>query len=414
MSQIYGIVKILSENFTYLGLILALVGLISAFKLNRKIFYYSLFMIVLIGFVFPLNSGILIYQLNEIHILERFQIITSVFVGLLLGFGILKVKKMLLSKKQPRTKKLGLLFLGAIPLVILGLNFNQVNQKDNYFGEYLAEDFLSTIPPNSILITEGDAVINSLFYYQYALGKRNDVACILSSLLLSRTPWYLDEIKFYYPDIILPDANFNPQQYLIHFLELNSGHKNIFFYTPSLFKEEFSLLLPKKAKGLVWQYIQAGENIESNEEIEAQLINAYKNYKNLVRTKRFPMNWPEATFLNIYADPYLYLAEINKQDFKKAEQYYQEALKIAPDYFWARYLLGEFYLAHNQLGKAIETWEEYCHNNPDRDRVLETRKEINKLKHFLPNYRSLFDLKNLLEDYSTSSAGNCCSDNEGQ
>ena len=189
-------------------------------------------------------------------------------------------------------------------------------------------------------------------------------------------------------------------------------HKNIFFYTPSLFKEEFGFLLPKKAKGLVWQYIQAGENIESNEEIEIQLISAHKNYKNLAKDKRFPMNWPEASLLSIYADPYLYLAAINRQDFKKAEQYYQKALKTAPDYFWARYLLGEFYLTHNQFGKAIEAWEEYCHNNPDRDSVLETRKKINKLKRPLPDYRSLFDLKNLIEGYSTSYTGNCCSGNE--
>jgi len=282
-TQILGIAKMQISSFTVLGIVLALIGLFSAFRSNRKIFFYSLFIIILMSLIFPVISGMPVTQLPEIPYLERFQIIPGIFLALLAGFGIRSLRRLRLLKKE---------FLGVIPLLILVLNFSAVNQRGNFFGQYLAQDLLSDVDQNSIFIFEGDPEINTLFYNRYVLGQRKDITYIVGNLLIANQKWYLEEIKKFYPDLILPQKFTDPHEFLVEFIVVNSENKKVFLDIPSI-EASLGIYIYKKQKGLVWEF-------SPEEKMPRQIPQEPKPYKNLIFKRNYPKDWPEWSLLNIY------------------------------------------------------------------------------------------------------------------
>lgn len=366
--QIYRIAKMFLENFSLIGILIIFLGLISTFKTNRKFFFYSIFVILLIGLVFSLYSGMPLNSMAEIPYLERFQIIPSLFMALLLGFGITKLK----------FGRFSIFFLTLLPFLILTSNFSQVNQRGNYFGEYLAEDMFSAIPENSLFIIEGDAVINTLFYYQYALGKRKDVACIIGDLLVSDSEWYANELKTHYPDLVFPTYS-SDSQYLTDFISLNSKKRNVFLYIPDL-TQKLDISYPGKIKGLVWQYSQ---ECPTNQQVEAEILSLvpYRDYKNLKNPPRYPKDWPESSLLNLYINPYVYLAEQNHEDLEKAEKYYKKALEIISDSSLVWQELGDDYEMHEMVDQAVFAWKKSLENTADERLAKALKEKIKKYQN---------------------------------
>ena len=373
--QIYRIAKMFFENFSLIGILMFFLGLVISFKTNRKIFFYSIFVILLIGIVFSLSSGMPLNVKTEIPYLERFQIIPSLFMALLLGFGITKLK----------FGRFSIIFLALLPFLIFTLNFSQVNQRGNYFGEYLAEDLLLDMPSDSVFILEGDAMINSVFYYHYVFNQRKDLAFIIGNLLANQSDWYLKEVKTFYPDLILPPKSSSSREFLEQFMFLNFLHKNIYFYLPGT-SNSLNLSAPNQNHNLVWQYLSPRTIIKDDKNLEITIVNSHSQYQNLKKLRSFPADWPEFSLTNIYADPYLYLAQ-NSQEFEKAEEYYLAALKISPGYSLAWEDLGEYYLNNNFIDKAIWAFNQALVNHPDGEtekRLKLTVKAVNDRKNSQP------------------------------
>lgn len=381
LPQISEVIKIFLESFTFLGIAFAFLGLFKAFKLNQKIFSLSLFIIIVTGFLFSLFSGMPLKNPIEIQYLERFQIIPTIFIALLISLGILQIKELVLAKIGNRFLPIILVFFVAIPLVIFLCNFNKVNQRGNYFGEYLGEDILSTVPKDSIFIFESDALINSLFYQRYVLKKREDVTFIVGGILAPHLKWYLEELEKHYPDIVLSNSNLNSRKYLLDFIKKNSVNKKIVLLIPNLENVlQLDLIQTKVPIGLVERYLLPEEvtNIgEKSAEIEAQLIDYYnKGYKNLAVLKKYPRDWPESSLLCFYSWPYVYLAQRNLDNPFKAENYYQKGLEIYPNYSKAWLGLGDLYYSRGESEKSVEFWKKALETSIDETITTEAREKI--------------------------------------
>ncbi|MFH1848944.1 MAG: DUF2723 domain-containing protein [archaeon] len=86
--------------------------------------------------------------------------------------------------------------LSAVVLVILvisGSNYRISDKQGLYYPRTYAENILSQLPENAIIITNGDYDTPLLWYLQHVEGKRRDVS-IIDRILLTK-PWYVDQIE---------------------------------------------------------------------------------------------------------------------------------------------------------------------------------------------------------------------------
>lgn len=299
----------------WLGIVFVPIGIINSFRQNKKVLLTCLLIICTIIVIFGFFSGIPLFDQSQVNITERFLIIAGIYLAILIAAG-------LTALKIPRYLWL------ILPITAIGLNFNQVNQRGNYFGQYLAQDLLTPIPANSIFIFSDDAAINALFYYRYVMGERPDVELIVGSMFNLPPDWYSREIKYFYPDIVLPEKENNPQQYLADFMSLNFTHKNIYFYPPNI-GQDSGLYFPQKPRGLVAQYNPHQIPLDAAE--EEQNLKWLQGFRNLSPIKKYPTDFREHSLLFSYADAYLSLARLNSTRPEKAARYYQEAQKILPE-----------------------------------------------------------------------------------
>jgi hypothetical protein len=98
----------------------------------------------------------------------------------------------------------------ALAVVVAALFGNAVHHlpevdasRDSTAEDY-AQAILSQAPPNAILITSKDRDTFSIWYYHYALRQRPDLVVLVEPLL--QFQWYLANMAYTYPDLVVPDA----------------------------------------------------------------------------------------------------------------------------------------------------------------------------------------------------------------
>lgn len=356
LNQMKGIGRIYLNSFQPVSSFLIIIGCWLSLKMNRRFFFYSLVVFLLMGVLFAYSSGMPLNQPMEIPYLERFQIIPTIFLSLVIGFALIRLVVL-----KPKLEMIILL----VPVFLLGVNFKAVSQRNNYFGENLASDLVWQIPPKSIFIVEGDPIINVLFYHRYVLGQNKEIAFVLGNLLANKPNWYHEEIKTFYPDLILPAQYQNGQQYLNEFLSANSKEREVFIYFPGL-ESTLGLDLPKEPHGLIWRYLSANAQPSSITEMGIELQAATTSLKNLISPRQYPYDWTENVLTRLYADLYIYLAEMNHEYLNLSESYYQKAMVISPNYFLPKLELADDYEMFGETDKAVKFWQEAlkCDLNP--------------------------------------------------
>ncbi|MCJ7804485.1 DUF2723 domain-containing protein [Patescibacteria group bacterium] len=357
--QMSELLKLFLNSFSAPALLLALIGLAGILRKNRRLFFHCLLIIGIVGIFLSWYSGMPLSQVYQIQYLERFQVITSIFLVILIAFGLVQIKKIITKVKKQSLVILTLIVFVLIPLFMVKNNFSKVSQRGNYFGEKLGQDILANTPQNSILIFGNDAVINALLYQRYALEQRRDVAFLVDSFFINDAFWWRKEISAHYPEIIFPE--FQPKnifQYFIDFVDLNSadGRQIVMIENSALSDLGIDLDDPVHFRliGLNRVYLPFDEERVSFEEEEKEVLASFENYQNLKNNKTYIYDWPEASLINIYTFPLSHLAEINP---KKAQDYYQKALEINPDYAYGWFKLGEIFQEQGQKEKAQEAWQ---------------------------------------------------------
>jgi Tfp pilus assembly protein PilF len=87
----------------------------------------------------------------------------------------------------------------------------------------------------------------------------------------------------------------------------------------------------------------------------------------------------------LYATPHFPFSNLgwayyNKKEFKLAEKYYKDALKIEPKFVIALRGLGLTYLKMGRISEAVTTLEKVIELAPDSPLAAEAQKEIEKMK----------------------------------
>jgi hypothetical protein len=181
------------DQFAIPGVIISLYGLGS--RIPRQLLLASLWMAT-IFIVFSVNYGSYDSYLYLIPVFISFTI--------WLAFGINDLLDTL-ETHRPRSAQL------LTPILILGLLiqvviiFPSVDAAHDIRAENFGRNIVHSIPGNAIVIARNDREIFSLWYYQFALGRRPDVVVVAEGLL--QYEWYVQTLTSTYPNLDLPSLS---------------------------------------------------------------------------------------------------------------------------------------------------------------------------------------------------------------
>lgn len=176
-------------EFGYVGLLIGIIGMVTAFKISRIIFYT-----LLSTFIFAI-----LYSINyDIVDIDSYFLLAYMMFSFFIAFGFYKTLHFL---KQKLNLKIAITLVSLISLLPIAINFRQVNQSNVYTFEDYTHAILNCTEPNSIIFSyQWDYFISASYYFQMVENFRPDVTVIDKELL--RRSWYYNQLKRNHPDVI--------------------------------------------------------------------------------------------------------------------------------------------------------------------------------------------------------------------
>jgi tetratricopeptide (TPR) repeat protein len=177
-----------------LSLILAFAGFVDAFKRDRTTFWFLL-TIIIADLVYALS-----YEIAEDK--DAYYLPTFISIAIAAGLGIRWMIQRAVSKRV-RVGKLSAAVATVVLLVCaitLVANWPFNNRRQYFIAHDYVENLLSTIAPNSLLLTLDWQVASPMLYAQEIERLRPDVKVVDINLL--RRSWYFDYLKHAYPGLI--------------------------------------------------------------------------------------------------------------------------------------------------------------------------------------------------------------------
>jgi tetratricopeptide (TPR) repeat protein len=177
-----------------LSLVLAFVGFVDGFKRDRTTFWFLL-TIIIADLAYALS-----YEIAEDK--DAYYLPTFVSIAIAAGLGLRRIIQGAVSKPVP----IGKLCVAVATVVLLvcattfAANWPFNNRRQYFIAHDYVENLLSTIAPNSLLLTLDWQVVSPMFYAQEVEQLRPDVKVVDINLL--RRSWYFDYLKHAYPELI--------------------------------------------------------------------------------------------------------------------------------------------------------------------------------------------------------------------
>jgi tetratricopeptide (TPR) repeat protein len=352
------------EDFSAIGVILIILGLLKVFKQNKQQFYLiSAILATCLFFVFyasfPLANDF------SIATFERFVIFPYIFFSLLtgLGLGLLSgqirvfLKKIKLSSSGKKVLLTGFkITMFIVPFSIGILSHKKINLlKNDFTAENLIMEMVELMPQNSIFVTYSDNISFNSQYVVYVLKQRPDIKLITYNLF--HAPFYKKAMRNIYPELIIPESQDRKEAFL-QLVEKNSDKHNVYVsnirFVP--IKEDDNWL----PKGLVWYYQKDRQNIDTlalidqNNKVWEQTNNPFKD------NPRLYQNLFLADNLRLYKEARIdYASWLYQQDeLDQAQAIFITVEKIDPQNTVAKIGQGAILLKTNQCEKAKEKFEQ--------------------------------------------------------
>jgi hypothetical protein len=172
----------------------AFAGLRSAFRQDRTSFWF-LFFIVMADLAYALS-----WEIGEDN--DAYYLPTFISVAIAAGFGIRWLIQLNASKAMALQKTYWVaaaaVLLTSATAFAANLPFN--NRRHYFIAHDYAENLLSTVEQNGLLLTQDWQVASPMFYVQEIEHRRRDAKVIDLNLL--RRSWYFDYLRRAHPDLV--------------------------------------------------------------------------------------------------------------------------------------------------------------------------------------------------------------------
>src|SRR5947199_1001136 len=177
-----------------LSLVLALAGFVDAFKRDRTTFWFLL-TVMIADLAYAVS-----YEIAEDK--DAYYLPTFISIAIAAGLGIRWMIRRAVSKPVP-AGRLSVVVAAVVLLVCaitLAANWPFNNRRQYFIAHDYVENLLSTIAPNSLLLTLDWQVVSPMFYAQEIEQRRRDVKVVDINLL--RRSWYFDYLSHAYPALV--------------------------------------------------------------------------------------------------------------------------------------------------------------------------------------------------------------------
>jgi hypothetical protein len=183
-------------GFTWLPLtlLLAVAGLVSAYKRDRTAFWF-LFLIVLADLAYALS-----YEIAEDK--DAYYLPAFISLAIAAGLGFRWLIQLVASSRSPRWRR----YLAAAAAIVLtsatafAANWPFNNRRHYFIADDYVENLFSTIAPDGLVLTQDWQVASPMLCAQEIEQRRCDVKVVDINLL--RRSWYFDYLKHAHPGLM--------------------------------------------------------------------------------------------------------------------------------------------------------------------------------------------------------------------
>jgi hypothetical protein len=206
-----------SQQYTWLGLMLALMGLWSWSEQGRRTLAWATGLTFVVYVLYAIG-----YDTTDSYV---YLIPSYVLTALWIAEGAKTVLAML-AESLPRARRLSialtLVLLAALPAWSIARNYRDMNlSRDQTVAAWVGQ-VLHTLPPGAVLITGTDAHTFALSYVQWIEHQRPDVLVVDGELLAQ--PWYAEQILQRYP----PLREHGPKPTLEQLILTSLGQRDVY------------------------------------------------------------------------------------------------------------------------------------------------------------------------------------------
>lgn len=179
----------LPNEFNFVFLLIAMIGIWYIFIKDRQLFVFSSLLFV----------GCVLYSINyDIHDIDSYFLLVYLTSTLWITFGI----RWIIEKiKTTRTLRVISVLIVVVSIVPLYINFKQNDESKNHLVEDYTKNMFGCIEPNGVIISyQWDYFVSPSYYFQFVDNYRTDVIVIDKELL--RRSWYYKQLQNLYPELI--------------------------------------------------------------------------------------------------------------------------------------------------------------------------------------------------------------------
>lgn len=207
------------SDFTIVGLMLIIFGMIYSFFRMKVYFWFLCIAILFSGPLFLVYAGFPISNNFYIGLWERFVLTSYFFLAALAGFGFKLVIEKIIAPlaKGFRSKgfsenyiKLVLtLCLFTYPFALFFVNSPKADLRNFHLGDWLGKDILASAEPSALIFLIGDTALFNTQYVFYT-GNNNENKKVIKAGSLAFLE-YRKQVAREYPDLAFPDDFFSAE-----------------------------------------------------------------------------------------------------------------------------------------------------------------------------------------------------------
>jgi 4-amino-4-deoxy-L-arabinose transferase-like glycosyltransferase len=201
----------LTTGFVFVGIVLAAVGLWWGWR-NRRTAAVALALAFLFaGPIFVAYAKTAFPDELSKGVVARFYILPSIPLAILVGMGAWLVLVWAQRLRRPALRPIVVVAIVAgallvVPVASAVVHFNDENHSGDWVDLHYAQDVLSPLAPNALLLMSGDENGTSMDYAQGVEHLRPDVVALDAQLLTY--PTYVDQMRRQHPSIVIPFENY--------------------------------------------------------------------------------------------------------------------------------------------------------------------------------------------------------------
>ncbi|HEX9657017.1 MAG TPA: DUF2723 domain-containing protein [Bacteroidota bacterium] len=188
--QLKYFVGTLPSQFTYLGLVLSMLGFVALGRRSLRLFVTILTLFI----------TCVLYSINyDIHDIDSYFLLAYICMGLWISVGLLRVGQWLAQRLPSRRLVLSsLIVVGCVPAIV---HFDHLDESSNYLVEDYTHNMFASVDSNALVLSfQWDYWVSASYYYQLVRGQWTDITVIDKELL--RRSWYLTELENRYPALM--------------------------------------------------------------------------------------------------------------------------------------------------------------------------------------------------------------------